>query len=78
MKLTIKNLMTREYSAPHLLRQVVSYFRSLFNTDAKKEFNRLFWILNTGTAIIRLFIIGRIGLSGDEAHYWTYTQHPAL
>ncbi|MEI8218601.1 MAG: glycosyltransferase family 39 protein, partial [Elusimicrobiota bacterium] len=44
----------------------------------KKELNRLFWILNTGTAIIRLFIIGRIGLSGDEAHYWTYTQHPAL
>ncbi|MCX5781214.1 MAG: glycosyltransferase family 39 protein [Elusimicrobia bacterium] len=27
---------------------------------------------------MRLAIIGRIGLTGDEAHYWTYFQHPSL
>ena len=37
-----------------------------------------FWILNGFTALIRLLIAGRIGLTGDEAHYWTYGQYPDL
>ncbi len=37
-----------------------------------------FWILNGCTALIRLLIAGRIGLSGDEAHYWTYGRYPDL
>lgn len=38
----------------------------------------LFWIVSLGSALLRLLVIGRIGLSGDEAHYWTYTQYPQL
>ncbi|MBN1824301.1 MAG: glycosyltransferase family 39 protein [Endomicrobiales bacterium] len=38
----------------------------------------LFWIVNAAAALLRLSIIGFIGLSGDEAHYWTYTQYPEL
>jgi membrane-associated phospholipid phosphatase len=34
-----------------------------------------FWIINAFTAVLRLLVIGKIGLSGDEAHYWTYTQY---
>ncbi|MFC1501231.1 glycosyltransferase family 39 protein [Elusimicrobiota bacterium] len=37
-----------------------------------------FWVLNVFTAVVRLFTIGRIGLTGDEAHYWTYFQYPNL
>lgn len=37
-----------------------------------------FWIVSLGSALLRLMVIGRIGLSGDEAHYWTYTQYPQL
>ena len=38
----------------------------------------LFWAMTAFTSIIRLLIIGRIGLTGDEAHYWTYTRYPSL
>ena len=37
-----------------------------------------FWILTAFSALLRLLIIGRIGLTGDEAHYWTYTRYPDL
>ena len=37
-----------------------------------------FWIITAFTAILRLLVIGRIGLTGDEAHYWTYTRYPQL
>jgi len=38
----------------------------------------LFWTITVFTSLLRLLIIGRIGLTGDEAHYWTYTRHPEL
>jgi membrane-associated phospholipid phosphatase len=34
-----------------------------------------FWILSAVTALLRLAVVGRIGLSGDEAHYWTYSRY---
>ncbi|MFH1367807.1 MAG: glycosyltransferase family 39 protein [Elusimicrobiota bacterium] len=42
------------------------------------NYNLWFWIINAVTALIRLLIIGRLGLSGDEAHYWVYAQNPEL
>lgn len=42
------------------------------------NFTRLFWLLSVCMTLIRLAVIGHIGLSGDEAHYWGYTQHLEL
>ena len=42
------------------------------------DYKLYFWLLSAFTAVIRLLIIGRIGLTGDEAHYWTYTTYPQL
>ena len=33
-----------------------------------------FWIVNAGTALLRLLFIGKVGLTVDEAHYWVYTK----
>ncbi|MHB9155466.1 MAG: glycosyltransferase family 39 protein, partial [Endomicrobiales bacterium] len=37
-----------------------------------------FWLVNAAAALLRLPLIGRLGLSGDEAHYWAYTRHLEL
>ncbi|MDR0724356.1 MAG: glycosyltransferase family 39 protein, partial [Endomicrobium sp.] len=37
-----------------------------------------FWIVNTFSSILRLLIIGKIGLTIDEAHYFTYTKYLSL
>ena len=37
-----------------------------------------FWIVNAGTALLRLLFIGKVGLTVDEAHYWTYTKFLSL
>lgn len=37
-----------------------------------------FWIVNAGTALLRLLFIGRVGLTVDEAHYWAYTKFLSL
>ncbi|MDR3113596.1 MAG: glycosyltransferase family 39 protein [Endomicrobium sp.] len=37
-----------------------------------------FWIVNIFTAVLRLLFIGRVGLTVDEAHYWTYTKFLSL
>ncbi|MEA5001199.1 MAG: glycosyltransferase family 39 protein [Endomicrobiaceae bacterium] len=37
-------------------------------------YQKLFWILTSITTFIRLFIIGRIGITVDEAHYWVYSK----
>ena len=33
-----------------------------------------FWIVNAATTLLRLLIIGKIGLTIDEAHYWIYSK----
>jgi len=33
-----------------------------------------FWIVNAGTALLRLLFIGKAGLTVDEAHYWVYAK----
>ncbi|MDR1103758.1 MAG: glycosyltransferase family 39 protein, partial [Endomicrobium sp.] len=33
-----------------------------------------FWIVNVATTLLRLLIIGKIGLTIDEAHYWVYSK----
>ena len=35
---------------------------------------KLFWILTTVTTFARLSIIGKLGLTVDEAHYWVYSK----
>lgn len=42
------------------------------------NFTVLFWIINGLTTLLRMLIMGRLGLSGDEAHYWAYSRHPEL
>jgi 4-amino-4-deoxy-L-arabinose transferase-like glycosyltransferase/membrane-associated phospholipid phosphatase len=37
-----------------------------------------FWAVSYCAAFLRLALIGRIELSGDEVHYWTYTRYPSL
>jgi 4-amino-4-deoxy-L-arabinose transferase-like glycosyltransferase len=44
-------------------------------TGTKSRYATGFWILSAVTALLRLLVIGRIGLSGDEAHYYTYTRY---
>ena len=35
---------------------------------------KLFWILTGITTFLRLLIIGKLGLTVDEAHYWVYSK----
>ena len=35
---------------------------------------KLFWILTTITTFLRLSVIGKLGLTVDEAHYWVYSK----
>jgi len=42
------------------------------------NYNVLMWLLLSVTTILRLLVIGQIGLGDDEAHYWAYSQNPAL
>jgi undecaprenyl-diphosphatase len=37
-----------------------------------------FWIINIFSSFLRLLIIGKIGLTIDEAHYFTYTKYLSL
>lgn len=37
-------------------------------------YQKLFWILTTITTFLRLSIIGKLGLTVDEAHYWVYSK----
>ncbi|MDR1244184.1 MAG: glycosyltransferase family 39 protein [Endomicrobium sp.] len=37
-----------------------------------------FWTLNVFSSAIRLLVIGKIGLTIDEAHYFTYTKYLSL
>ena len=47
-------------------------------SNRKINYNLLFWVLTLFTAVVRILTASRIGLTGDEAHYWTYFQHPEL
>ncbi|MCL2388972.1 MAG: glycosyltransferase family 39 protein [Elusimicrobia bacterium] len=42
------------------------------------HYKRLFWILTSATTLLRLSVIGRIGITVDEAHYWLYSQYLSL
>ena len=35
---------------------------------------KLFWLLTSITTFLRLLIIGKLGLTVDEAHYWVYSK----
>ncbi len=35
---------------------------------------KLFWLLTTVTTFLRLSVIGKLGLTVDEAHYWVYSK----
>ncbi|MFA7074080.1 MAG: glycosyltransferase family 39 protein, partial [Endomicrobiaceae bacterium] len=37
-------------------------------------YQKLFWVLTSVTTFIRLLIIGHIGITVDEAHYWVYSK----
>ena len=37
-------------------------------------YHKLFWLLTFMTTLIRTSIIGCIGLTVDEAHYWVYSK----
>ncbi len=37
-------------------------------------YQKLFWILTAITTFLRLSVIGKLGLTVDEAHYWVYTK----
>ncbi|MBN1622076.1 MAG: glycosyltransferase family 39 protein [Endomicrobiales bacterium] len=41
----------------------------------KKNITLYLWILLSITALLRLFVIGQIGLGDDEAHYFAYSQN---
>ncbi len=38
------------------------------------KYNKLFWLLTAVTTFLRLTIIGKLGLTVDEAHYWVYSK----
>ena len=35
---------------------------------------KLFWLLTSITTFLRLLVIGKLGLTVDEAHYWVYSK----
>ncbi|GAB1402696.1 hypothetical protein MASR1M68_16070 [Elusimicrobiota bacterium] len=37
-------------------------------------YHKLFWLLTSLTSLIRFSIIGKVGITVDEAHYWVYTK----
>ncbi|MFA6614104.1 MAG: glycosyltransferase family 39 protein [Endomicrobiia bacterium] len=37
-------------------------------------YHKLFWILTSITTFIRLLVIGHLGITVDEAHYWVYSK----
>lgn len=40
----------------------------------KISYQKLFWIITLFTTFIRLSVIGKIGITVDEAHYWVYSK----
>ncbi|MCB4790988.1 MAG: glycosyltransferase family 39 protein [Elusimicrobia bacterium] len=42
------------------------------------KYTASFWLLISATALLRLFVIGRIGLGDDEAHYFAFSQNLQL
>ena len=38
------------------------------------SYQKLFWLLTAFTTFIRLSVIGKIGITVDEAHYWVYSK----
>jgi undecaprenyl-diphosphatase len=52
-----------------------THFERMNLRNIFKSYQGWFWLLNAVTALLRLLIVGRIGLTGDEAHYWTYSRH---
>lgn len=37
-------------------------------------YHKLFWFLTSFTTFIRLLVIGKVGITVDEAHYWVYSK----
>ena len=35
---------------------------------------KLFWLLTGITTFLRILVIGKLGLTVDEAHYWVYSK----
>ena len=35
---------------------------------------KMFWLLTAITTFLRLSVIGKLGLTVDEAHYWVYSK----
>ncbi len=40
------------------------------------SYTTLFWMVSAVTTLLRLFVVGQLGLGDDEAHYWAYSQNP--
>jgi len=38
------------------------------------SYQKLFWFLTAFTTFVRLSVIGKIGITVDEAHYWVYSR----
>ena len=38
------------------------------------SYQKLFWILTAITTFLRLSVVGKLGLTVDEAHYWVYSK----
>ncbi len=57
----------------------------MFQSLARQPWRRTLWLI-AGFALLHLLVIGRVELSGDEAHYalygyyldWSYFDHPPL
>lgn len=42
--------------------------------ETMSYYYKLFWILTAITTALRLSVIGKLGLTVDEAHYWVYSK----
>ena len=40
----------------------------------KISYQKLFWLITAVTTFFRLLVIGKIGITVDEAHYWVYSK----
>lgn len=52
-----------------------TYVKGMNLNANEKKYTVWFWVLSAVASLLRLMVVGRIGLSGDEAHYWTYSRY---
>ncbi len=54
---------------------MIPLLKNIIYKDIKMSYYyKLFWTLTAVTTFIRLSIIGKLGLTVDEAHYWVYSK----